>query len=483
MILTIHNILLIGSLLLFISIIAGKSSYRLGIPALVLFLVIGMLAGSEGPGHIYFDNPNVAQFIGIVALNFILYSGGLDTEWRSVRPILWQGVLLSTLGVLLTATLTGLFISFVTNFSLLEGMLVGSIVSSTDAASVFSILGSNNLHLKDHLRPTLELESGSNDPMAYMLTTTFLGLVLNPETSIGYLLFKFIRQIVLGLAAGWFFGKISVWFVNRIKLGFDGLYPVLLMAIMLFTFSATETIGGNGFLAVYLSALYFTNHHVEKKHQIVRFFDGIGWLMQIVLFLTLGLLVFPKDILPVIGTGILISLFLILIARPVSVFTSLIFFKNPSRNKWFISWVGLRGAVPIVFATYPLIAGIDEAGMIFNIVFFISLTSVLIQGTTLPFAAKWLHVIQPGPTVPKQEIDLELNAGSEVLEIALSAGNAVIGKRINAIGFPEKARITLIKRDGENIIPTGNTELKENDNLIIFCQNKQVIPQVYHLLE
>lgn len=483
MILTIHNILLIGSILLFISIIAGKSSYRLGIPALLLFLIIGMLSGSEGIGGIYFDNPNIAQFIGIVALNFILFSGGLDTEWRSVKPILWQGVMLSTAGVLITAVLTGWFVSMVTGFSILEGMLVGSIVSSTDAASVFSILGSNHLHLKDRLRPTLELESGSNDPMAYMLTTTFLGLVLDPETSIGLLVFKFIRQILLGLAAGFLFGKLSVWLVNRIKLGFDALYPVLLMAIMLFTFSCTETIGGNGFLAVYLSALYFTNRPVEKRHQIIQFFDGIGWLMQIVLFLTLGLLVFPKDIIPVIGTGLMISLFLIIIARPASVFLSLLFFKTRMRNKLFISWVGLRGAVPIVFATYPLIAGIGEAGMIFNIVFFISLTSVLIQGTTLPFAAKWLKVIEPNRSSPKKEIDLELNAGSEVLEIILSAGNPVIGKKIKEIGFPDEARITLIKRDGENIIPTGDTVLKENDLTVIFCQNKRVIPKVYHLLE
>lgn len=489
MILTTQNILLIGSFLLFISIIAGKSSYKFGVPTLIFFLITGMVAGSDGIGQIYFDNSSTTQFIGIIALNFILFSGGMDTEWKAIKPILWQGVSLSTIGVLLTATLTGLFISWATDFTLFEGLLLGSIVSSTDAATVFSVLRSKSLNLKYNLRPTLELESGSNDPMAYMLTLLFLGLVLNPDMPVADLVFKFGQQIALGVAGGFLFGKIAVWVINKITLGYDGLYSVLVIAIMLFTYSATDVVGGNGFLAVYLAALYFGNQKIAKKRNIANVFDGFAWLMQIILFLTLGLLVYPKDLLPIAGVGLLISAFMILIARPVSVFLSLSFFKVPIKSRLFTSWVGLRGAVPIVFATYPLIASADhpeispQAQMIFNIVFFISITSILLQGTTLPFFAKWLKVSDPDTSVKKQQIDLELNAISEVLEIELSSEYGAIGKEISMLDFPAAARITMIKRDGETLIPDGSMTLRADDILIILCQNNKVVRHVYECLK
>lgn len=393
--LTIENILLIGSLLLFISIIAGKTSYNYGVPTLILFLAVGMLAGEDGIGGIHFDNPSIAQFIGIVALNFILFSGGLDTNLKTIKPIVRQGVLLSTLGVFITAVTLGLFVWWLTDFTIYESMLLGSIVSSTDAAAVFSILRSKNLRLKDNLRPTLELESGSNDPMAYVLTIACLSLVVNQDKSLSSILPMFVGQMLIGSIAGLLFGYISKQAINRMKLGFEGLYPVLVITLMFITFSVTEFVRGNGFLAIYICAIYLGNQDIVHKKDIFKMFDGLAWLMQIVLFLTLGLLVFPSQIVPVAGIGLLISLFLILIARPVSVFIALAPFRMELRRRIYISWVGLRGAVPIVFATYPLIAGIDKAQMIFNIVFFISVTSVLIQGTTLSIVAKYLRLALP----------------------------------------------------------------------------------------
>ncbi len=327
MALTTENILLIGSILLFISIIVGKTSYRFGVPTLLLFLAIGMLAGSDGFGGIHFDNSKTAQFIGIVSLNFILFSGGLDTNWKSIKPVIKEGLVLSTVGVLLTALCLGLFVWYVTDFTIYESMLLGSIVSSTDAAAVFSILRSKNLALRTNLRPTLELESGSNDPMAYVLTIAFLTLVINQDQSITSIIPLFFRQMIIGGIAGILFGKLSKFIINNIKLGFEGLYPVLVIAIMFIVFSATDAIDGNGFLAIYICAVYLGNQDIIHKNTILGMYDGLAWLMQIVLFLTLGLLVYPTQIVPYIGIGLVISLFLILVARPASVLISLAFSK------------------------------------------------------------------------------------------------------------------------------------------------------------
>lgn len=479
--LTVENIILVGSVLLLISILVGKTSYKFGVPTLVLFLAVGMLAGSEGIGGIYFDDPKTAQFIGIVSLNFILFSGGLDTEWRSVKPVLGQGIMLSTVGVLLTAGALGTFVWAITDFSIYEGLLLGAIVSSTDAAAVFSILRSRNLALKTNLRPTLELESGSNDPMAYFLTIAFLGLVMEPNEGFLGLIPMFFIQVLIGTALGFGYGFIGEFIINKIKLDFEGLYPVLVIAIMFMTFSTTDSLGGNGFLAVYLCAVYLGNRDLLHKKSILKMFDGIAWLMQIVLFLTLGLLVFPSQVLPVIGIGLLISLFLILIARPLSVMISLLPFRMKIRRRWYISWVGLRGAVPIVFATYPLLAGIEKANMIFNIVFFVSLTSVLIQGTTLSVFAKWLHVALPGNVKPKKSVDLILSddAKSELDEIVIEANNPIVGKRIVDLEFPKTAIIAMIKRNKNFITPNGLTEITPNDTLIILAENKESMDKVY----
>ncbi len=485
MTLTTENILLVGSVLLFLSLFAGKTSYKVGVPLLILFLGIGMLAGSEGIGGIYYDNPKTAQFIGIVALNFILFSGGLDTDWNSIKPVLWQGVALSTFGVLITALSVGLFVHWISDFTLFEGLLLGSIVSSTDSAAVFSVLRSKMLALKGHLRPTLELESGSNDPMAYVLMLTFLGLVIHPDSSLLGTLPTFIKQITLGILMGFALGKGGKFIINRISLDYEGLYIVLMIAIMFFSFSLTDFIGGNGFLAVYLCAVYLGNQELIHKKKFLKSFDSFAWLMQIVLFLTLGLLVFPSQIVPVIGIGMIISLFLILVARPISVFLSLYFFRIRNRSKAFISWVGLRGAVPIVFATYPLIAGIDKAPMIFNIVFFISVTSVLIQGTTLPLVAKWLRLTLPENLKPRTQVDIQLadSIKSVFTEINLPGANPVIGKQLVQLKLPNTSHISFIERNNKYLTPNGATVLEKNDRLFVLSENKDALKKFYESLE
>jgi len=484
MLISIENIILIGSILLFVSIVAGKTSYKFGVPTLILFLAIGMLAGSDGIGGLQFDDPKAAQFVGIVALNFILFSGGLDTNWSSVKPILWEGLSLSTVGVLLTALSLGTFVWLLTDFTIYESLLLGSIVSSTDAAAVFSILRAKSLALRTNLRPTLELESGSNDPMAYVLTIGFLSLVVNQDQSVYTLIPLFIQQMVLGGIAGLIFGKLSEFTINRIELDFEALYPILVIALMFITFSSADFVGGNGFLAIYICAVYLGNRDLIHKRSILKMFDGLAWLMQIVLFLTLGLLVFPSEIIPFFGLGLLISLFLIFIARPFSVFLSLMFFKMKTRRRLYISWVGLRGGVPIVFATYPLLAGIDKADAIFNIVFFISVTSVLVQGTTLSLVAKWLRVALPAEAKLKNPTDvfLDEHPRTAMEEIEVSSTCQAVNKKIVDLKFPKSAIIAMIRRDNQYITPNGSTVIEAFDTLIVLSDSPEGIDQVYDSL-
>lgn len=483
--LTIENILLIGSLLLLISVFAGKTSYRFGLPTLLLFLAIGMLSGSDGIVGIKFDDPKVAQFIGIVSLNFILFSGGLDTNWNSVRPTLWQGISLSTFGVLLTAVSLGVFVWLITDFTIYESLLLGSIVSSTDAAAVFSILRSKNLALKSNLRYTLEMESGSNDPMAYVLTIAFLSLVVNQDQSFYNVFPLFLQQMALGLLLGIAFGKLSKLIINGINLDFEGLYPVLAIALMFLTFSATDFVGGNGFLAIYISAVYLGNQVLMHKKALIKAFDGFAWLMQIVLFLTLGLLVFPSQIVPYIGFGLLISFFLILVARPLAVMLSLLPFRMKFRKRVYISWVGLRGAVPIVFATYPLLAGIDKADMIFNIVFFIAITSVLVQGTSLTLIARLLHVSLPERVKPisPTEALIANNPKAIIREIVVASESKAVNRKIVDLEFPESTIIAMIKRGGKFIIPSGSTEILPLDTLVVLSDRMEGIKTVYGCLQ
>ena len=481
--LTIDNIILIGSILLFASLVASRQT-RYGIPVLLLFLFVGMLAGSDGPGGITFDNPKIAKFIGAVALSFILFSGGLETKWKDIKPVFWQGVSLSTIGVIITAATIGFLIYLITDFTLVEGLLLGSIVSSTDAAAVFSILRSRSIGLKSNLRPLLELESGSNDPMAFFLMIIFTYLLSNPEATYISLIPMFFRQMVLGALVGYLMGIAMHKIINWIRLEFEGLYSVLLITLVLFTFSFSEFIGGNAFLSVYISACILGNRDFIHKKSLIKHFDGQAWMMQIIMFITLGLLVFPKQILPHLGIGILVSILLILVARPLSVFLSLALSTLDFRKKLFVSWVGLRGAVPIVLAIYPLTAGVGKANIIFNLVFFISVTSILIQGTTIPVVARWLNLAVPINLKKKSILDLELGWKSKSLfnVILVEFSFHCIGKTIVDLGLPNSIIIALVERNNKFFVSDGATTIHAGDKLYVMADDESSMKKLYNCL-
>jgi potassium/hydrogen antiporter len=472
----VEKALFVAGLLLFFGILASKASHRLGVPALLLFLAIGMLAGSEGPGGIPFDDPYQAQFIGVLALAFILFAGGLETDAGSMRRIVWQGLSLSTLGVLLTALLVGIFTMSVLGLSWLEGLLLGAIVSSTDAAAVFSVLRSQSIGLKGDTRPLLELESGSNDPMAVFLTTAVLGLLTNSDTSVWNLVPLFLLQMLLGSAFGIGIGRATVWVLNQLRLESDGLYPVVTLATVLFTYSVTALLGGNGFLAVYLAGIVMGGSDFIHKRSLIRFHDGIAWLMQMGMFLVLGLLVFPSRLIPVSGAAILTAVFLLLVARPVAVFVALLFARLRFRQKLFISWVGLRGAVPIVLATFPYLAGLPRADYYFNVVFFTVLTSVLLQGTTIVPVAKLLKLDTPLPQ--RRQYPLEFvpaaRSDSDLVEIIIPDTSPVIGRRIMDIRLPKSGLIVLVSRGEEFLAPRGATNLERGDRLLVLAPKKDI---------
>ncbi len=481
----IEYILLGTAILLLLSVIASRASGRIGVPSLLIFLGLGMLAGSEGPGGIHFENAYIAQYLGVVALIFILFAGGIETEWARVRPVLGKALTLSTLGVLLTALLLGLFVTGALGFSLLEGMLLGAIVSSTDAAAVFAVLRSRSVGLKGDIKPLLELESGSNDPMAVFLTIGLTGLLLNPALSIFSLIPGFLQQMAVGALVGYLMGRLMVFTVNRIQLEYEGLYPVLTLALVMLAYGATSTLGGNGFLAVYVAALVMGNRDFIHKQSLIRFHDGLAWLTQIAMFLTLGLLVFPSRILPVIGIGLVVSLFLIFVARPVSVFLSMGFTKMKWREITMVSWVGLRGAVPIILATFPLLAGVPQAEMIFNLVFFIVLTSVLLQGTTLPLVAKLLGVDAPLESKRLYPLEFVPTEGfkvkNEMVEILVPHDSRVVGKRILELKLPREALVLLLGRRDEFLVPKGGTVLEAGDTMLVLA-DKQARAKVHSIV-
>ncbi|KLK87219.1 potassium transporter [Methanoculleus sediminis] len=468
MILTLELMLVGIALLFLISIVANKFSERLGVPALLIFLVVGMLAGSEGPGGIPFDDPAIAQIIGIIALAYILFSGGLDTRWEQIQPILWPGIALSTVGVVLTATMLGGFAVLVLGFSPLTGLLLGAVVASTDAAAVFSVLRTARARLQGNLRPLLELESGSNDPVAVLLTIGIIGVILAPGTSLLAVVPMFVQQMAVGGLLGYGMGQAVIFLINRLKLEFEGLYPVLSLTMVLLTYGLTATLGGNGFLAVYVAGLVMGNSIVVHKKSLIRFHDGIAWLMQIVMFLALGLLVFPSQLVSAVVPGLLAALFLILIARPVAVLITLLPWKMPVNEKVLVSWVGLRGAVPIILATYPLVAGVPNAELIFNIVFFIVLVSALVHGTSIPSVARWLGLAAPLEETRKlsREFDVDPDTPSQLLELVIPPDAPAAGKQVVDLGLPKGALIILMQKGDERFVPGGSTIIEIGDTLL-----------------
>lgn len=471
------------SVLLLLSIFASKAASKLRVPALLIFIFVGMLAGSEGPGGIEFDDAGLAQFLGVIALALIIFSGGLHSSWKKVAPVLWKGVFLSTAGVFITAMLVGLFAHSLLGFSPLTAFLLGAIVSSTDAAAVFSVMGSSGTRLKSEICDLLEFESGSNDPMAVILTIGFIHLIIDQSSSYWSLLYLLVSQMLIGVVAGVLMGKAMVFLINRLKLDYDGLYPVLSLTLVVFTYGGTTSIGGSGFLAVYIAGLLMGGSDFVHKRSLTRFHDGLAWLMQITMFLILGLLVFPSELLPVVFSGLLISLFLIFVARPFGVFVSLQFSDSTFREKSFISWVGLRGAVPIILATFPLLAGIPESETLFNIVFFIVITSVLLQGATIPFASRKLGVEAPEDSTREKHLEFKIryDEKNEQVEYDIPPGSSAVGKQVVELSLPASVLIMLVERQDTAFVPRGDTIIQSGDRLIVFAE-KSDLPNMRSIL-
>lgn len=489
----IEIVLLVLSVLFFFSILAGKASSKFGVPALLLFLAVGMLGGIDGLG-IEFGNIHIAHNIGIIALCIILFSGGMDTKISEIRPIMWQGIILATLGVLLTAIFTGVIIWWILGMTmksagigLISSLLLASTMSSTDSASVFSILRSKGLRLKNNLRPMLELESGSNDPMAYVLVITLIeisriGIVPNYWLAGGML----ILQLGIGSVLGLLLGKWAVFVINHIKIGNDSLYPILVFTFGIFIFSITYFMKGNGFLAVYIGGLVIGNSKFVHKRSSLNFFDGLAWIFQLIMFLTLGLLVNPHELIPIIIPGLIISFIMIFFARPLSVFLCLLpFRKMPLRDKSYVSWVGLRGAVPIIFAIIPLVENVPHARLIFNIVFFCTLVSLIVQGTSLPLMAKWLNLAEKPRFIKKLrdfDIDFSDDIKSIASEIEINASILKKGNNLMDLPLPENTLAVMVKRDNKYFVPTGKTTLEEKDVLLIITDNHKALLETYEKL-
>lgn len=476
-------LLLVGAGLLFVSIVVSKTGYRFGVPTLLLFLLVGMMFGSDGFG-LQFHSAKGAQFVGMVSLSIILFSGGMGTSYKEVKPVLSQGVLLSTLGVLLTTLFTGGFIYWISNlpftdihFPLTVSLLLAATMSSTDSASVFNILRSQRMNLKYNLRPTLELESGSNDPMAYMLTIVLIQAIQSGSMSVGAILGAFGVQFIVGGAAGYVLGKAAVWLINKINLNNASLYPLLLLSFVFLIYTVTFLFNGNGYLAVYVAGILVGNARIVNRKEITTFLDGMTWLFQIIMFLVLGLLVNPREMFGVALTATLIGLFMIVLVRPLSVLLCLLPYSLRRinwRSRLFISWVGLRGAVPIIFATYPVVAGVEGSNQLFNIVFFITILSLVIQGTSISRVARLLHLDEPLPETGNSfGIELPEETNSSLSDIVLTEAMLANGDRLMDMHIPCGTLVMMVRRGDEYIVPNGSVRLQAGDVLLLIRSENQ----------
>jgi potassium/hydrogen antiporter len=468
---------LAAGLLLLAGVLASKTSARFGVPSLLLFLGVGMLAGSDGIVGIEFDDFELARSFGIVALAFILFSGGLSTRFSSIRPVLREGIALATVGVVLTAGLLGWAASAILGLPLEEGLLLGAIIASTDAAAVFSILRSRGVRVRERLASTLELESGSNDPAAVFLTVAMISFITDDSTNLLAIAGSFVLQMGIGAVAGYVLARGVVWAINRLNLDQDGLYPVLTFGFVLITLEGVTYLGGSGFLAAYVAGVTMSHHDHLHRRSLARFHDAIAWLMQIAMFVLLGLLVFPNRLDDVALDGLLIAGLLMFVARPIAVVLTAVPLRMPWREHAFISWVGLRGATPIILATFPVVEGVPDAQTLFDVVFFVVLLSVIAQGTTLSFAARTLGLVEAGPA---HERDVSFDsvitgdAGPQLRELVVADDAVAVGRPIIDLAIPQGVLIVLVRRSDVSFMPQGRTEILAGDALLIAAERSQV---------
>jgi len=467
-------ILLVVGMLFLVSVFASKLSARIGVPSLLLFAVIGMLAGSDGPGGIYFDFPWAAQLVGVIALSVILFSAGFDTRIAHIRPVLAPGISLATIGIVVTAATTGLFSSWILDFGWKEGLLLGAIVASTDAAAVFNVLRLQRLNLRGGLRELIEFESGSNDPMAVLLTILLIELIQNPEYGLWRAAGFLVLQILVGAGVGLAVGRFAVAVINGIKLEWEGLYPVLSIMMAVLAYGLAAVLEGSGFLAAYIAGLVLGQATLIHKNTLRLFHDGVAWLMQIAMFLVLGLQVFPSRLTTLAAVSMAIALFVMFVARPLSVFIALPGKRFEVREKLLVSWAGLKGAAPIVLATFPQLAGLPQSETIFHVVFFVALSSLLLQGTTIAPAAKFLRCEMAGTSYRDFPLIFNPSTKSEgdVFQALVGDGSPLEGKRIVDLALPTGVLILLLRRGDHFVVPQGGTQLQRGDTALIMASSE-----------